>query len=128
MTSDEDAIYNCIAHAVGWSGAWWWPELPEIEGVTWPDGVPKEETLECFMLAFGTLGYVPCESSDLELGFEKISVYVGHDGKPSHAAKQLPSGAWSSKLGEWEDIEHDTLDALADDSGADLAMAGLQCS
>ena len=112
VTSHEDATYNCIAHAAGQCGDWWWPAEQGIEGVTWPQGIPREETLECFSLAFGTLGYVPCESPDLELGFEKICIYVDLDGKPSHTAKQLSSGAWSSKLGEWEDIEHDTLEAL----------------
>jgi hypothetical protein len=25
---------------------------------------------------------------------------------PLYAARQLPNGRWTSKLGEWEDIEH----------------------
>ena len=29
------------------------------------------------------------------------------DGEPTHAARQLPNGKWTSKLGRWEDIEHD---------------------
>jgi hypothetical protein len=30
----------------------------------------------------------------------------------THAARQLPSGAWTSKLGDWEDIEHNALSGL----------------
>ena len=31
---------------------------------------------------------------------------------PTHAALQLESGAWTSKLGDFEDIEHVTVDAV----------------
>jgi hypothetical protein len=33
------------------------------------------------------------------------------DGEPTHAARQLPNGKWTSKLGRWQDIEHE-LDGL----------------
>jgi len=29
-----------------------------------------------------------------------------------HVAAQLPGGRWTSKLGDWEDIEHVSLDVL----------------
>jgi hypothetical protein len=31
----------------------------------------------------------------------------------THAARQLPGGKWTSKLGKAEDIEHDITDAVA---------------
>jgi hypothetical protein len=31
---------------------------------------------------------------------------------PKHAARSLPNGAWTSKLGDDEDIEHSTLAVL----------------
>jgi hypothetical protein len=34
------------------------------------------------------------------------------DGTPTHAARQLPDGTWTSKLGISEDIQH-ALDDLA---------------
>jgi hypothetical protein len=43
-------------------------------------------------------------------GVEKIAIYVRSD-IPSHVARQLPNGKWTSKLGLREDIEHD-LEAL----------------
>jgi Asp-tRNA(Asn)/Glu-tRNA(Gln) amidotransferase B subunit len=43
---------------------------------------------------------------------EKIALFVGLDKEVTHAARQLPSGAWTSKLGDWEDIEHKTLSGL----------------
>ena len=62
--------------------------------------------------AFRTLGYEVCENERLETGFEKIAIYAEIDGELKHAARQLESGRWTSKLGGWEDIEHSTLAAL----------------
>jgi hypothetical protein len=57
--------------------------------------------------AFRTLGYEPCEDDQLEPGFEKVALY-GDIFFYSHAARQLPDGKWTSKLGKDQDIEHDT--------------------
>ncbi|MFM7428637.1 MAG: hypothetical protein ACKO1F_01925 [Flammeovirgaceae bacterium] len=35
----------------------------------------------------------------------KVALY-GKDGKWTHAARQLVSGKWTSKMGSCEDIEH----------------------
>ena len=51
-----------------------------------------------------------CDGQDLETDFDKIAVFANDQGIPTHAARQLPSGRWSSKLGELEDIEHDLRD------------------
>ena len=48
-----------------------------------------------------------------ESGIEKVAIYT-LNGLPKHAARQLPSGAWSSKLGNHIDIEH-SLEGLAGD-------------
>jgi hypothetical protein len=112
VTSAEDPDYNYIAHAAGRSDAPWWPVGEGTEGVFWPPGVAREETLDSFISAFRTEGYEPCDGAEQEDEFEKVALYVGADGVPSHAARQLPSGAWSSKLGDWEDIEHKTLSCL----------------
>jgi len=50
----------------------------------------------------------PCESGDLEQGFEKLVIYAGTGMVPTHMARQLSSGTWTSKLGRDVDIEHDT--------------------
>lgn len=73
--------------------------------------MPAELTIAAFIQAYQTVGYEPCESSDFESGFEKIAIYATPDGEPTHAARQLPNGKWTSKLGRWEDIEHE-LDGL----------------
>jgi hypothetical protein len=76
----------------------------------WPEGVTPEETLEAFVAAFATLGFVPSEHGHFELGVEKVALYA-RDGKPTHAARQQADGTWTSKLGEWLDVTH-TLHGL----------------
>ena len=47
-----------------------------------------------------------------------MALYGDAGGAPTHVARQLPSGAWTSKLGDWEDIEHQTLASLEERPGA----------
>ncbi len=103
--------YNCIAWAASDVTSWWWPDDPLIGYGYWPQGVIREETLQAFIDAFGTLGYSICAQSSLEAGFEKVAIYA-LKGIPIHAARQLVNGRWTSKLGSYEDIEHDTLGCL----------------
>jgi hypothetical protein len=56
--------------------------------------------------AFATLGFISCDDDTVESGFEKIAIYVNNQGKPTHAARQLGDGRWSSKLGNAVDIAH----------------------
>lgn len=99
--------YNCIAWAAQDTSRWWQP------GVYWPTAVPADDcgigTLE---QAFIALGYSDCAGPSLEAGYEKIALY-GSNLFYTHAARQLPSGAWTSKLGKDVDIEHDAPDAVA---------------
>jgi hypothetical protein len=90
---------------------WWWPDDEEDFGVShWPEGVTRSEEPGSFVAAFATLGYVVCEDSSLEAGFEKVAIYLS-DGIPTHAARQLQDGAWTCKLGQGFDIRH-TLEAI----------------
>jgi hypothetical protein len=101
--------YNCIAWAAGDSQKWWWPD-PEGESF-WPRGIDRKDTVEAFIAAFGTIGYEPCDSHDLEAPFEKVAIYAtGNSTK--HMARQLSSGAWTSKLGEWWDIDHPSIEEI----------------
>ena len=75
-------------------------------------GVWRAETLAAFEEVFRSLGYVVCTDGEQETGIEKIAVFVDPRQFPTHVARQLPSGRWTSKLGELEDIAHE-LHALA---------------
>ena len=105
VTSPRKNRYNCIAWAAGCDDRWWWP----ANNYYWPQGVPRQVTLDAFAAAFETLGYERCASSSAQAGYEKVAIYAKSDNGvlvPTHAARQLPDGSWTSKLGALEDIEH----------------------
>jgi hypothetical protein len=112
ITSPPDPVYNCVAHAAGVSNVWWWPDPDGFD--YWPPSVVRERTLAAFIQAFGTLGYVPCGNGVVEPGWEKVAIFETEDG-PTHAARLLENGLWTSKLGPDDDIEH-VLEGLRGDS------------
>lgn len=103
-TSDATRRYNCIAHAAGESSRWWWHTGRPL--AYWPRGVPEEGTLAAYEAAFATRGYRVCASGSLESGVEKIAIFVDASQAPTHAARQLPDGIWTSKFGSLEDMSH----------------------
>jgi hypothetical protein len=108
-TSPPDKGYNCFAWAGHETQRKWHPSA--YGGLFWPGG-EQPDTLEGFVTGYGALGFERCESADWESGLEKIAIFVA-DGIPSHVARQLPNGMWTSKMGDMEDIEH-TLAGLTD--------------
>jgi hypothetical protein len=108
-TSEATWDYNCIAFAADVETQWWWPD--EDGNAFWPLTVPREETKQAFIDAYATLNYEVCNDGLLEEEYEKIVIYVSN-GQPTHASKQLPDGRWKSKLGDWEDIQHNTPKAV----------------
>jgi hypothetical protein len=104
VTSPVDRDYNCIAWAVGNTRDWLWPGDPDVS--VWPDDLPHEESLPAFETLYARYGFAPCETEDFEPGFEKVALFASV-GSPTHGARQLPNGRWTSKLGKSEDIEHD---------------------
>jgi hypothetical protein len=114
VTSPATESYNCIAWSTERDDLWWWPD--EMETSYWPPGVPRTATVEVFVQAYATLGYERCQTSEPEEGFEKIAVYTDASGVPTHAARQLADGTWTSKLGGLEDITHSTLSAVSNEA------------
>lgn len=119
ITSPATVDYNCVAWAASDIEAWWWPDPLDIG--YWPAGVRRAETLKAFMEAFATLGFTPCDSAEYEEGFEKVAIYVNTNSTPKHAARQLSSGLWTSKLGKLQDIEHD-IDGVSGDQYGSVAI------
>ena len=117
--------YNCIAWAANDTRVWWWP----VPDAYWPPWIKRREpTIACFVHTFRWLGYQVCTNSIHEPGFEKVVLYAVHNSQspqlppekwqdmnewiPTHMARQLSDGTWTSKCGGNEDISHFTLDAL----------------
>jgi hypothetical protein len=110
ITSPRDQRYNCVAWAAGDVTRWWWPA--ESPFAYWPHGADREESVASFVQAFAILGYEQALSGDLEPQFEKVAVFASSDGIPTHMARQLRDGTWTSKVGSLEDIQHQELSGL----------------
>jgi len=104
MTSLADTRYNCVAWAAGDSRRWWWPG--EVPFSYWPAGVHREESVGRFIEAFATMGYELTALGDHDPKYEKVAIFASADGLPTHMARQLADGSWTSKLGALEDIAH----------------------
>jgi hypothetical protein len=105
VTSPKTAEYNCIAWAAGEDDRWWWPD--RMGQKYWPKGVRRVVTMEAFVAAYETLGFRKCDDQSLEAGYEKLAIFLSDAGHPTHAARQLPSGLWTSKMGRSFDISHE---------------------
>jgi hypothetical protein len=107
LTSPADVSYNCIAWALGDVTRWWQP------GFYWPIAVSRDVCgIGTLVEMFRTLGFHEGASQQLETGIEKVALY-GNGLHYTHAARQLPTGKWTSKLGKLADIEHDHPDDVA---------------
>lgn len=106
ITSPPTDRFNCLAWAAGDTTQWWQPTAPHY----WPPTAPRDFSLAACAQAYAALGYTPCEGEEPEQGFEKIALFADEEGLASHAARQLPEGRWSSKIGQLEDIEHNLHD------------------
>lgn len=107
LTSPKTAAYNCVAWSAGDVWHWWQP------GGYWPiASSPQDCGIGNLEQAFVSIGYEICTDGSLEPGYLKVAIY-GNSLTFTHAARQLPDGTWTSKLGKAEDIEHDTPDDVA---------------
>jgi hypothetical protein len=102
--------YNCFAFAIGDETRRWEPY-----GYYWPQGAKKGFTVDCLIEAYKTEGFEICADGSLAEGREKIAIYTNDHGGFLHAARQESDGHWSSKLGDEEDIVHESPESLAGD-------------
>ena len=121
VTSDSDTSYNCIAYAAGITTKKYWPTFhPDYY---WPPGLPKIETIETLIRFYETLGYKIVDDGsggNYKEGFEKLAIFAVR-GAPKHAAIQVGPNRWSSKLGNWYDIEH-TIGAVSGGDYGEIAV------
>lgn len=120
ITSPCDSVYNCIAWAYQYKDRWMWPKISgdvRLDGVCyWPDEVINSPEVDAFQKAFELKGYILCDNAEHEDGFQKIALYVKKSTTIcTHAARELRSGMWTSKLGINHDIQHGTPYAIEGD-------------
>jgi len=110
VTSPRTPRYNCVAWAAGDDSQWWEPSGDNEHFL--PSHLAREYTFQYYLEAFRALGYESCADGQLEPGHEKIAIHADAHNNLTHEARQLATGQWTSKLGQWEDIQHNTLAAL----------------
>jgi hypothetical protein len=119
-TSEATRQYNCIA----WSAErdelrWWQPDIVEPWDYWPPELPPGDYSFENFIRLFENRGYKQCADSNFEMFYKKVAIYAIYgyfepdEWGFSHVCDELHSGAWTSKLGPFEDIRHNSLQALA---------------
>lgn len=114
VTSEETlhkpVRYNCVAWAaLGDVGKWW--QASDEPDHFWPRGILDDGSFQSYVELYEYLGYKRCESRRFEFFYEKVALFADADGEFSHVSYQL-FGGWTSKLGDCEDIRHNTLGAL----------------
>ncbi len=122
ITSQPAPLPNCTGWALRDMDHWWDPLLGGFLSIYyWPSGVPKNDSIDALVEVFRLHGYQECPGPELEADWERIAIYSDANGDATHVARQLPSGSWTSKLGQREDIEHETLVALLGDNYGSVA-------
>ena len=101
VTSVATTEYNCVAWALGSIDAWIQPADDETGSpplfMDWVIGV------------LGARGFVPVNA--LPESGDALAVFATAE-QFTHIARRLENGRWTSKLGDWEDIEHNDLNCL----------------
>ena len=101
QTSAPDESYNCIAWAFEDNHRYWWPSKRTF----WPLSHRGRTTKQAFDDWLTHDGWIITLDPLYESGVRKIALYE-LNGVPTHAARLLPTGAWTSKLGKSLDLVH----------------------
>lgn len=104
FTSAKGDDYNCAAWAVEIIDEW--IQFKDENG-------HLDVSLKRYIDYYEKHGFVKCDNQDFEEGWIKIVIYADDKNEFTHVARQLPNGKWTSKLGDWEDIEHESPQVLA---------------
>jgi hypothetical protein len=118
FTSPATNFYNCIAWAFEDPTRVYWPD--GAQNCYWPPNIQRKPILKSFIDLFKSKGYFECENGNLEEGYLKVAIYSKNN-IPTHAARQLSNGLWTSKLGRSNDVSH-TIHAMSNGEYGDVAI------
>ena len=111
FTSEQTEDYNCIA---------WITEVIDDWKQLYEENGNVIRNSENYISYFRDLGFEITDKLDLEDNTLKIVIYIESNSNHfKHVARQLNTGKWTSKLGDWEDIQHDTPNDLVGQSYGD---------
>lgn len=121
--SPQDFNYNCASFAAGDTFRWW-DGYGLGSGYYWPPSAQKGSLFKHLISAYKAVGFENCDkNTKLEMGYEKVALYMDDNGEWTHVSRQRTDGWWESKLGESEDIVHRLPESLA---GPDPAYGTIQ--
>ncbi len=120
VTSKSTPNYNCIAWACKFNERWIQPPYlgkPNLDCVVWwPPEVPQGLHIDSLISLFEHHGYSICKTDEHEDGFRKVALYINEQSKEwTHASRELSNGCWTSKLGEFNDIQHGSPYSIEND-------------
>lgn len=101
VTSDATTVYNCVGWAVEDDRNWWSPE--DFELYYWPEGAPRDWSVEAWTAAFTVVGFEPCDGAELEPEYVRSPSVAGRGTRSTRRASfRLAAGpaswakAWTS--------------------------------
>lgn len=111
IKSRQTKRYNCLAWAAREKHRRW----DFAKGAYWPAGVKKLTGIAYLVGAYLAEGFGVCNKDACDKydpTSDSIVLYqLNRIG--THAARLLHNGMWSSKLGDLEDVQHQTAEALS---------------
>ena len=111
-TSKATINYNCLSWAVEITDTFLDPQARCV-GYSWPDGAEREWTIAGCRQVLARYGYIEeCGDGGFEDECVKVAMYVDEHGTPTHFARQIHGGKWTSKLGDLIDVVHDNLSCI----------------
>ena len=109
--SEATEEYNCFAWAIGRNDIRL--DASDEPCSHWPTGIEPSLYINSYVEVYSSEGFKVCDDPTLEEGYLKIVLYEDRfSGEAVHAARQLPNGCWTSKMGFIEDISHQDLASL----------------
>lgn len=108
--SEFSIRYNCASWAVNETH-----RLIDSYGYWWPDDLERTHTAENYADLYRKyFDFEDCNDGRLEKGVEKLAIFAKKNGEFKHIARQLENATWTSKMGDYEDIDHKDLHTVAD--------------
>jgi len=110
LTSEDTVEYNCAAWVVGWK-----KKIIDSYSYWWPEDIKRTHTVDSYAEVYKKyFGFDFCNNGDYEIGFDKIVLFADDDNMFKHAALRINEKLWTSKMGDYEDIEHGNLKSVSD--------------
>jgi len=108
LKSEDTKYYNCVAWVVGITY-----KRIDSYGYWWPEDLEATHTANSYAELYKRyFGFEICDNSDYEDGYDKIALYSDKNNLFTHATRRINNKCWTSKMGDYEDIEHYNLTSV----------------